>query len=207
MYIAISDIHDDSVDTFVFIREGSLKCYKSEADTLSPALRPIQQPLPRYQAGKKPLLLFRLLRALGRTSLVRRHKTVAQACVLARTRTSKSARAVLISRTIALGTKIVVVAIRARQSARIIPASRFKPAAKKETSVRKTDIAAMPTWARLNAPRILNALKLQGHRLVQQMGKLARKQRTAAVAIVPRRTTTTTGNARSSRSCLLLNIS
>jgi hypothetical protein len=31
MYIAIADIHDDSVDSFVFIREGSLKCYKSSA--------------------------------------------------------------------------------------------------------------------------------------------------------------------------------
>jgi hypothetical protein len=37
MYIAISDILDDSVDSFVFIRAGSLKCYKSGADTVSPA--------------------------------------------------------------------------------------------------------------------------------------------------------------------------
>jgi hypothetical protein len=39
MYIAISDILDDSVDSFIFIREGSLKCYKAGASTttVSPA--------------------------------------------------------------------------------------------------------------------------------------------------------------------------
>jgi hypothetical protein len=59
MYIAISDIHDDSVDSFVFLREKSLKCHTPDdvagpapatVDPSTPVPAPTLSPAPSFFA-------------------------------------------------------------------------------------------------------------------------------------------------------------